>query len=140
MWLNEEHLASSPIYAPFIEPAREAVATVGTDPALEEYLARVAECNPGMSRATAAVAFLAARDNPPTRDDALAPRGDSLSFRIQKRPPEERRDRGLGGRFKDWCSRQAQRVKAAMWWLLEISPTLKIFWDIEGNRRRWTLR
>lgn len=139
MWLNEDHLAASPIYAPFVEAADRAVAA-GDDPALEAYLAKVAKSNPDMPPETAALAFIAASKSAATQDDALAPRGDSLSFHIQEYPPEIKKKRGLGGRLKDWWSRQMQRVGAAAWWALELSPTLKIYWDIEGNQRTWTLR
>ncbi|GAA5883461.1 hypothetical protein JCM3774_005960 [Rhodotorula dairenensis] len=137
--LDALRVLESPIYQPFIDEAITAEAN-RDDKDLEAFISRVQKRTPSTNRQLAAVVYLGARNSPRAQADVLAARGDMLSFRIQKRPVEQSKKRGVGGRLKDWWGRQTQRLTAAGWWILEIVPRPQVFWDVEGNARRRTIR
>lgn len=120
--LDWEALAASPIFAPFVEAGRQL--------SVLALLERAAE---------------------PAVSDDLAPRGDSLSFKVSK--SAEGRPRAIV-----W-SRIRNRGLTVFWWLIELSPSIKVGtestsfgnvrlniafpqmeWNLEGQQREWTLR
>lgn len=138
--VDPERVAVSPLFAPFVERARRALDARERDEALEEFLKRAKANNQELDELMAAVVFLAARPSPEATAAALSPRANHVSFRLEKRPPDERKRRGWKGRVADWWDRVQTRAMTAFWWLLELSPTVKVFWDIEGNSRKWSIR
>ncbi|BGP49693.1 hypothetical protein JCM10450v2_005598 [Rhodotorula kratochvilovae] len=137
--LDSMRVATSPLFAPFVDRARAAL-DADEDPALALFLRTARETNPDLNELIAATVVLAARPSGTASADALAPRANHVSFSLEKRPAAERKKRGWKGRVADWWSRVKSRGMTAFWWLLELSPTLKIFWDAEGNTRRWSIR
>jgi len=140
--VDPARVAENPLFAPFVDRARRTLgsASRGDDEALEAYLRRARDKNPDVDEVMAATVFLAARPSPEMSADALSPRANHVSFKLELRPAEERKKRGVKGRLADWWSRVGTRAMTAFWWLLEVSPTVKIFWDAEGNERRWSIR
>ncbi|TNY20939.1 hypothetical protein DMC30DRAFT_228103 [Rhodotorula diobovata] len=138
--VDPERVAVSPLFAPFVERARRALDARERDEVLEEFLKRAKANNQELDELMAAVVFLAARPSPEATAAALSPRANHVSFRLEKRPPDERKRRGWKGRVADWWDRVQTRAMTAFWWLLELSPTVKVFWDIEGNSRKWSIR
>ncbi|GAA6062894.1 hypothetical protein JCM10212_002116 [Sporobolomyces blumeae] len=140
--LDSHALSKNPIFAPVFPSAREVVARIvkgyatSEDQPIIDFIHRSKLHNPDIDEEICAVVFLAAQPSPSMDSDAVAPRGDHLSFSIQK--PDLRRA-SFPTRFSLFWQRFGARLKAAMWWLLELAPTLKILWDAEGNRRRWTV-
>jgi hypothetical protein len=137
--LEPMHVLQSPIYRPFLDEAIVAEAN-RDDQGVEDFISRVQRRTPGTDRQIAALVYLGARKSSLAQADALSARGDMLSFRIQDRPAEQKKERGFGGRFGDWWSRQMQRLTTAGWWILEIVPRPQVFWDVEGKARRRTFR
>lgn len=137
--LETLHVLESPIYRPFLDEAIAAEAN-RDDKDLEAFISRCQKRTPGTDRQIAALVYLGARKSPLAQADALSARGDMLSFRIQDRPAEQKKERGIRGRLGDWWSRQMQRLTTAGWWILEIVPRPQVFWDVEGKARRRTFR
>lgn len=141
--LDTMHVLESHIYERFRTEAEEAEAN-RNDQDLEAFIRRVQNRTPGSDRQTIALVYIGARKprhaQVDGQNDALSARGDMLSFRIQHRPAKQQKERGMGGRFRDWWSRQTQRFRTAGWWILEIVPRPQVFWDVEGKARRRTFR
>lgn len=125
--LDMPALEQSPIYSPFLEEASRRLNEKDAD--LLDYIAHVKFARE-VDIATIALVFVATLPSDEARGDAVAPRGDRLSFEISKKPGASLKERltALPGRLK-------QRFSAALWWLLELFPTLTIEWDVEGNYR-----
>ncbi|GAA5941076.1 hypothetical protein JCM10213_001707 [Rhodosporidiobolus nylandii] len=139
--LDSARVAASPIFAPFWDEARRALDAGETaDPHLLAYLTAVRSANPDVNAQVSACVFLSARPSAVATADALAPRANHVSLEIEKRPATVRRKMGVWARMRDWASRLSQRAVTLGWWVLEVSPTLKVLWDAEGNTRRTTLR
>ncbi|GAA6049085.1 hypothetical protein JCM3770_003879 [Rhodotorula araucariae] len=134
--LDSARVATSPLFAPFVDAARTAL-DARSDPALSAFLRNAKENNAELNELIAATVFLAARPSATATAAALAPRANHISFALAKRPAEEREKRGWKGRLADWWSRVQSRAMTAFWWFLELSPGLKVYWDAEGNTRRW---
>ncbi|GAA5998543.1 T6SS phospholipase effector Tle1-like catalytic domain-containing protein [Rhodotorula paludigena] len=140
--VDSSRIATSPIFAPFVDRARMSLDGPDDelDPALRAYLAKARDANDSVNEVMAATVFLAALPSPEATADALAPRANHLGFSLEERSAEEKRKRGLGGRLADWWSRMSSRAMTLFWWTLELSPTIKVRWDAEGNRRHVDLR
>lgn len=67
-------------------------------------------------------------------EDALAPRGDTLSFNISR---EE--NSTVMSRIKAIPGRFMHRLKTLAWWVLEVVPMVGLEWDSEGNTTKWTV-
>ncbi|KAI5481893.1 DUF2235 family protein [Pseudohyphozyma bogoriensis] len=100
------------------------------DPLLQQYAST--ELDPhGLGLDIVGLIQFASRKNDYMNLEAVAPRGDSLSFRIQDQPGFKGWFMGLGHRF-------VQRSRTFGWWILEIFPTLKIIGTSTENRRRYS--
>ncbi|GAA6003679.1 hypothetical protein JCM10207_003543 [Rhodosporidiobolus poonsookiae] len=141
--LDTARVASSPLFSAFWAAAGKALEARegGSMPEkLAAYLKSAKDRNPDLNEQVAACVFFAAMPSAQATRDALAPRANHVSFEIQKRPEEVRRKMGWGARLGDWASRVQQRAVTLGWWILEVSPTLKVVWDQEGNRRKFKIR
>ncbi|GAA5904159.1 hypothetical protein JCM6882_003964 [Rhodosporidiobolus microsporus] len=139
--LDHERIARSPIFEPFYQQALDATLPSATQhPELELYLQKVKNNNPNVNTTVAACVWYASRPNPRATANALAPRADVIGFSIEKRPAEVRAKMSWKDRLGDWWSRRKQQATVLGWWLLEVSPTLKIFWDDEGQIRKWRFK
>ncbi|GAA5915971.1 hypothetical protein JCM5296_000497 [Sporobolomyces johnsonii] len=142
--LDFDAVRTSPLFAPFLIPAEGTLTRIAAgkavfeDEGVVEYVHRAKSANPHCNDLMAAVVYLAAKPSPHATADALAPRGDALTFRVQRNPQDDKL--GWGGKVKKWWLRTTHGLKALLWWSLEISPTVKVVWDAEGNTRRWTVR
>lgn len=145
--LDSTRVRESPVFAtrrhgtePFFADRRE-VPLQETDenfdpgcPPLKEYLDNLASSYPHSNQEIAELVYNMADQSEWRHDAAYAPRGDALSFKIQKRDPEAPPPAKKHGRVHDWCSRQSQRCKAFFWWLFEDLPDLQLI-ENEGQRR-----
>ncbi|GAA5955521.1 hypothetical protein JCM21900_000027, partial [Sporobolomyces salmonicolor] len=142
--LDFEAVRTNPLFAPFFSSAETVLKRIASGEMLSEdegvvdYVRRVKRSNPRCNDVMAAVAYLAAKPSAHATADALAPRADALSFCVQRNPEDA--TLGWGGKVKAWWMRTAHGIKALLWWLLEVSPTVKVVWDAEGNTRRWSVR
>lgn len=132
LYLDEPAVKSSPLYGGN-EVVTNLVQAALSGDELEKWMEP--DLNPhSASPNLVGLVQIGSRRSSYMKKEALAPRGDSLSFFIQHVPNQSlwERIKGIGGRA-------GQRFKTLFWWLLEILPTLKIYWDPEGNTgRKWT--
>ncbi|GAA6032167.1 hypothetical protein JCM8097_007107 [Rhodosporidiobolus ruineniae] len=150
--LDSARVASSPLYSLYWQRARDAVEGKKPDDeggseeddvvaeGLRSFLKTTRAHNPDVNPVVAACVYLASLPSARAKGDALAPRANHLGLRLEKRPAAVRKKQGFAARFADWTSRVSQRAVTLGWWLLEVSPTPKIVWDVEGKTRRWKLR
>jgi len=142
MELDHHALSTNLIFAPFYTSAKRLVAriegedTVPRDEKVHEFINKCKSRNKNVDVLVCAVVYLAAEPNALNTADALALRGDKLDFDVQSSNTN-------GLKFSDKISRFFKRFKTRvvtlLWWLLEISPTLKVVWDLEGNTRKWKI-
>lgn len=66
--------------------------------------------------------------------DSYAARSDTLSFSIVPKPGLP-----LGSRFKAFFDRANQRAQALGWWILELTPGVKVAATIDGTPQNWYL-
>lgn len=114
--LDMERLESSPIYQPFLGEARRRLVTRDRD--LLDYFA-AKNFGVDVDPAMAALVYVATLPSEEATKDALAPRGDALSFDLAK-------ESGLSfsQKAKELSGRVAHRAFTAGWWSLEVFPTL----------------
>ncbi|KPV74241.1 uncharacterized protein RHOBADRAFT_44726 [Rhodotorula graminis WP1] len=141
--VDSARVLDSPLYEPLIGRAHEALADRvrggGESAALERFLERATRRNPSLNLHVATVVFLASTISPESTAAALAPRAHHTSFKLQH-PPAHGPGTAEGGKLAGWGTRFGARSMTAFWWLLEVSPSVKVVWDPEGNTRRWTIR
>jgi hypothetical protein len=141
MQLDHHALSTSPIFSPFYTTAQrlvdriQAKNTVEKDEAVVNFIHRCQGRSKNVDELACAVVFFAAQPNPLSTADALSLRGDHLSFSIQS---SNTNGKGISAKIKALFKRSVARTKALCWWLLEVSPTLKIVWDVDGETRRRT--
>ncbi|GAA6016791.1 hypothetical protein JCM11491_001808 [Sporobolomyces phaffii] len=139
MQLDHHALSTSPIFSPFYTSAQRVVDrihsknTTEKDDAVVDFIQRCRSHSKDVDELACAVVFFAAQPNPLSTADALALRGDHLSFSIQS---SNTSGKGISVKFKALYKRVTARAMAFAWWLLEVSPTLKIVWDVDGETRR----
>jgi len=137
-----ERVLHSPLFEPFIDRAHAALAERAlrgeghTD--LERFLERALRRNAGLDLHIATIIFLASRECDESTAAALAPRASHTSFKLQH--PLAPEAQSVAAKLGEWWSRVGSRSMTAFWWLLEVSPSVKVVWDPEGNTRRWTIR
>lgn len=138
--LDHHALSTSPIFAPFYTAAQRLVERIGSKNTVEkdepvvEFIHRCQARSKEVDDLACAVVFYAAQPNPLSTADALAMRGDHLAFDIQS---SNTTGQGFSAKIKALLKRFRARVVAFGWWLLEISPTLKVVWDVDGDTRKW---
>lgn len=109
-------VVASPLYAPWI-PDVEALDLSTDQPVLDSkdpHFHPVPETTP--QAFVAKLVHLATYPSPRLADEALAPRGDSLSLAIKLKP------QGFFANLKKLPSRIKQRTMTAAWWILESVP------------------
>lgn len=116
--LDLNKMKASPIFQPFLPLLNDIPATSNENDIINELLRLAA-------LPTLPDVYLA---------DSLAPRSDALSYSISKIP-----NQNLWQRFKGLPGRFAQRLRTTGWWILEIFPSIKVTWDIQGQTRRWSI-
>ncbi|GAA5832412.1 hypothetical protein JCM11251_006446 [Rhodosporidiobolus azoricus] len=137
--LDRLRIAKSPLFEPFWQQALDAtLPSAKQHPGLGVYLAKVKQNNPSVNETVAACVWYASRPNPHATADALAPRADVIGLEIEKRPLEVRQQMGWMARLGEWWARRTKQITVLGWWLLEVSPTVKIVWDEEGEVRKWS--
>ncbi|GAA5841734.1 hypothetical protein JCM9279_003086 [Rhodotorula babjevae] len=144
--VDSDRIVNSPLFTPFIERAHAALAERvrlnasggGGDGPLDRFLERATRKNPGLNLHVATIVFLASRPSLEATDAALSARANHLSFKLQHRAAHD--DQKVGAKLADWWSRVGSRSMTAFWWLLEVSPSVKVVWDPEGNTRRRKIR
>lgn len=113
-------IEESPIFSPFIEDARKKLALKDKD--LMGYIhSRLNQFAPGTDPALIAVVYLSTLPSEQGEQDALAPRGDSLSFWIKMKPFTT-----IGAWISEQWEAFTQRIVTAGWWILEVTPTLRV--------------
>lgn len=142
MEVDHHALSTNLVFAPFYTSAKRIVSriesqdTVPGDQNVHEFINRCKSRNKNVDVLVCAVVFLAAEPNPLNTADALALRQDKLAFAVQASNTN-------GIKLSQKLSRFFERVKTRtvtlFWWSLEISPTLKVVWDLDGNTRRWKI-
>ncbi|GAA5979149.1 hypothetical protein JCM5350_007083 [Sporobolomyces pararoseus] len=138
--LDHHALSTSPIFSPFYTAAQRLVDrihsknTTEKDEAVVEFVQRCQARSKDVDELACAVVFFSAQPGTLSTADALAPRGDHLSFSIQS---SNSSGKGFSYKIKALLKRMAARGMAFAWWFLEISPTLKVVWDVDGDSRRW---
>lgn len=126
--LDFNAIHSSELYAPFLDEAARRLQSRDSD--LLGYIGSGANFSSKASHELIAIVYVATLPSPTSHADALSPRGDSLSFMIKSSPKLS-----FGARLKEIWNGFTQRLLTAGWWLLEITPTLRIVWDVEGEAR-----
>lgn len=147
--LDLNAVISSPIFKPFIDDAMHK----SQDPLLEKFVQGPVQeygINDADSRFVLALTYEASLPSEEARRAALAPRGDALSFKISKA--------AHGARGSTFWGRFSQRAMTCVWWLMEVTPTLRVsrtctcpdgpllthsvqvVWDVEGETRSWKWR
>ncbi|GAA5933528.1 T6SS phospholipase effector Tle1-like catalytic domain-containing protein [Sporobolomyces koalae] len=144
MQLDHHALSTNPIFAPFYTSARQLVdrmehknTTEKDDASVVAFIEACRERTQDADPLACAVVFLAAQPGRLSTADSLALRGDHLSIAIQH---SNTSGKGIGKKLSAFFKRFQTRSVALLWWLLEISPTLKVVWDIDGETRRWRFR
>lgn len=156
--LDHHALSTSPVFAPFYTSAQRVVDrirannTVDKDEAVVAFVERcrarhgssfsssstTTTTNHEIDELACAVVFFAAQPGPLSTADALALRGDHLAvWSVQS---SNTKARGISHKFKAFLKRVVARAIALGWWTLELSPTLKVTWDVDGDTRRWRFR
>ncbi|GAA5902173.1 hypothetical protein JCM8208_002496 [Rhodotorula glutinis] len=140
--VDSERVLDSPLFESFKDRAHVALAERGRGGAdgveLERFLERATHRHPGLNLHVATVIFLASRPSDESTKAAFSARANHTSFKLQHRASSE--PRRIGAKVADWWSRVGTRSMTAFWWLLEVSPSLKVVWDAEGNTRRRKIR
>jgi hypothetical protein len=138
--LDHHALSTSPIFSPFYTSAQRVVDrlhsqnTTEKDEPVVEFIHRCQARSKDVDELACAVVFFAAQPGPLSTADALALRGDHLSFAIQS---SNSGGKGIGYKIKALLKRMKTRAVAFAWWFLELSPTIKVVWDVDGDTRRW---
>lgn len=135
--LDLDALVCSPVYAPFLSAATAALASpFPTSSKLPppDPLSHAGKATSPVEIYIDKLVHVATEPSDRLDAEAVAPRGDALSFRIQHVPNEGflQRIKGIGGRWN-------QRAKTMAWWIVEVSPALRIVWDVEGDARKRTI-
>ncbi|GAA5907287.1 T6SS phospholipase effector Tle1-like catalytic domain-containing protein [Sporobolomyces salmoneus] len=138
--LDHHALSTSPIFSPFYTSAQRLLDriqsgnTTEDDEAVVQFIESCRSKSKDIDELACGVVAIAAKPGLLATADALALRSDRLSLSIQA---SNTKGKGLTTKIKALIERITQRLVALGWWTLELSPTIKVTWDVDGATRRW---